>query len=138
MGKELPPIMKEKLAAIGDVGPEEKQKMRDLDSLDSMLRNFYKDNLGAYGLYERLKDFEKQDKQFLLREAYEKLKRSFKWKGLPIKFEETSSGKLAIEFREKEKEQEEKEEKVGELVLELTDANFDQMLLKNVLQHLLQ
>jgi len=128
LGKELPPIMKEKLAAIGDIGPEEKQKMRDLDGLDSMLRGFYKGELDAYGLYERLKDFEKQDKQFLLREAYEKLKRSFKWKGLPIKFEETSSDKLAVEFREKEEEQEEREEKAGELVLELTDANFDQMI----------
>ena len=27
---ELPPIMKEKLAAIGDVGPEERQRMRGL------------------------------------------------------------------------------------------------------------
>ena len=78
LGKELPPIMKEKLAAIGDVGPEEKQKMRELDGLDSMLRDFYKGELDAYSLYERLKEFETQDKQFLLREAYNKLKRLFK------------------------------------------------------------
>ena len=89
-GKELPPIMKEKLEAIGDVGPEEKQIMRELEGLDSLLRGFYKGELNAYGLYERLKEFETQDRQFFLREAYDKLKRSFKWKGLPIKFEETS------------------------------------------------
>ena len=123
--KDLPQIMKEKLAAIGNVGPEEKQEMREIDGLDTMLRNFYKDELDAHGLYEKLKEFERQDKQFLLREAYNKLKRSFKWKGLPIKFEEIGSDKLAIDFSVKEEEQEEKE---GELVLELNDANFEQML----------
>ena len=123
--KYLPPIMREKLAAIGNVGPEEKQEMREIDGLDTMLRNFYKDELDAHGLYEKLKEFERQDKQFLLREAYNKLKRSFKWKGLPIKFEEIGSDKLAIDFSVKEEEQEEKE---GELVLELNDANFEQML----------
>ena len=129
--KELPPIMKERLATIGEVSPGEKQKMRDLNGLDSMLRDFYKGKLDAYSLCERLKEFETQDKQFLLTEAYEKLKRSFKWKGLPIKFEETGSGKLAVEFRKKEEEEEEeeeKEEKEGEIVLDLNDANFDQML----------
>jgi thioredoxin 1 len=125
--EELPPIMKEKLAAIGDFGSEERQRVRELDSLDSMLRDFYKGELDAYGLYERLKDFEKSDKQFLLSEAYEKLRRSFKWKGLPIKFEESASGKLAVEFREQD-EQEEVEE--GGLVFDLNDANFDQMLKK--------
>jgi len=38
LDKEIPPIMKERLTTIGDVNPEEKQKMRDLDGLDSMLR----------------------------------------------------------------------------------------------------
>jgi thioredoxin 1 len=125
--EEIPPIMKEKLAEIGDVGPEEKQRMRELDGLDSMLRDFYKGELDAYGLYERLKDFEKSDKQFLLREAYEKLKRSFKWKGLPIKFEESASGKLAVEFREQDEQEEGEEEG---LVFDLNDANFDQLLNK--------
>jgi thioredoxin 1 len=120
-GKELPPIMREKLAAIGEVSPEEKQKTRELDGLNSTLTEFYKGELDAYGLYERLKDFERQDKQFLLREAFENLKRSFKWKGLPIKFEDTSSGKLAVEFSEKEEEG-------RELVLDLNDDNFDQMI----------
>jgi thioredoxin 1 len=125
LGKELPPIMKERLAAIGDVSPEEKQKMRELESLDSLLRDFYKGELDAYSLYEKLKEFERQDKQFLLREAYHNLKSSFKWKGLPIKFEEIGSDKLAIDFSEQEEEQ---EEKAGELVLELNDTNFDQMI----------
>jgi len=123
--KDLTPIMKERLAAIGEVSPAEKQKARELNDLDSMLRDFYKGELDAYSLWERLKEFEAQDKQFLLREARDKLKRSFKWKGLPIKFVEIGSDKLAVEFGEEEEEQEENR---GELVLDLTDANFDQMI----------
>jgi len=70
-------------------------------------------------LWEKLKGFEEEGKQFLLRDAYTKLKGSFKWKGLPIKFEERSDGTLSIEFREEEEEV---------LLLELTESNFDQVV----------
>ena len=116
--KGLPPIMKNKLAEIGEVTEEEKKRMKELEKLDSVLRDFFKGQLNVQGLWNKLKEFERQGKQYLLRDAYTKLKNSFKWKGLPIKFEEKGDGTLSVEFREKELEEK-------DLVLELTDGNFD-------------
>jgi thioredoxin 1 len=115
--KELPPRIRERLAEVGEVTQEDKTRMKQLDNLDSLLKEFFKGQLDAKGLWERLKEFEEQGKQFLLRDAYTKLKASFKWEGLPIKFEETSDGTLSIQFREEE-------EKAP--VLELTESNFDE------------
>jgi len=117
--KELPPIMKNKLAEIGEVTDEEKKRLKELERLDFLLREFFKGQLKARGLWDKLKEFEEQGKQYLLRDAYTKLKNSFKWKGLPIEFVEKGNGALSVEFRE-EGEVEEK------LVLELTDGNFDE------------
>lgn len=119
--KELPPIMRERLARAGEVTPEDKERIKDLESLDSLLKEYYVDLLDSAGLWKRLKEFQDQGKQFLLKEAYTKLKGSFKWKGLPIKFEEGNDGTLTIEFREEEEK---------DLVLELTDSNFDEAVKK--------
>jgi thioredoxin 1 len=116
-GKELSPRIRERLAEIGEVTQEDKTRIKQLDNLDSLLKEFFKGQLDAKGLWERLKEFEEQGKQFLLRDAYTKLKASFKWEGLPIKFEETSDGTLSIQFREEEEKA---------LVLELTESNFDE------------
>lgn len=117
--KELPPIMRERLAEVGEVTQEDKVRIKELENLDSLLKEFYQGQLDAKGLWEKLKEFEEEGKQFLLRDAYTKLKGSFKWKGLPIKFEERSDGTLSIEFREEEEEV---------LLLELTESNFDQVV----------
>jgi len=117
--KELPPIMRERLAEVGEVTQEDKVRIKELENLDSLLKEFYQGQLDAKGLWEKLKEFEEEGKQFLLRDAYTKLKGSFKWKGLPIKFEERSDGTLSIEFREEEEKA---------LLLELTESNFDQVV----------
>ncbi len=70
-------------------------------NLDSLLKEFYKGYLDAQGLWKRLKEFERQGKQFLSRDAYIKLKCSFKWKGLPIEFIEADDGVISLEFRER-------------------------------------
>jgi thioredoxin 1 len=116
-GKDLSPRIRERLAEIGEVTQEDKTRIKQLDNLDSLLKEFFKGQLDAKVLWERLKEYEEQGEQFLLRDAYTKLKASFKWKGLPIKFEETSDGTLSTKLREE-----------GEkaLVLELTENNFDE------------
>jgi thioredoxin 1 len=115
--KELPPRIRERLAEVGEVTQEDKTRMKQLDNLDSLLKEFFKGQLDAKGLWEKLKEFEEQGRQFLLRDAYTKLKSSFKWKRLPIKFEEISDGTLSIQFREEEEKA---------LVLELTESNFNE------------
>ncbi len=117
----LSPYIKQRLAGIGEATPEEKDRIGELEKLDSLLKDFYKGELDVLRLWEKLREYEEQGKQFLLREACEKLKKSFKWKGLPIKFQESDSGHLSLEFNEEQEEEE-------ELVVELNDASFDEVI----------
>jgi len=128
--KELSPIIRERLGEIGEVTQEDRTRMKELGELDLLLMDFYKGQLDAQALWEKLKEMETQGKQFLLRDAYNKLKSSFKWQGLPIKFSEKSDGALSIEFREEEEGEDEAEEEEKALVLELTEATFDDTVKK--------
>lgn len=124
--EKLPPIMREKLAKIGEATPKEKERMKEQERLDSLLSEFYKGWLDSEGLYQRLKEYQNQGKQLLLKEAQIKLESSFKGKELPIKFEQRSNGTLNIELLEEE----EVKEKEKDLVLELTSDNFDEAVNK--------
>jgi thioredoxin 1 len=128
----LPPLMKEKLARIGQPTPEEKARMKELDNLDSVLAQFFKGDLDSERLFERLKEYERQGKQFLLTEARARLKSSFKSRKLRIEFEELGDGRLSVHLLEEEKA-EEGEETEGEtnLVIELTSDNFDPAVRKH-------
>jgi hypothetical protein len=88
----LPPIVSEKLIRLGKITPKEKERMTEGQQLDSLLEEFYKGFLDPEGLYQKLKEFQEQGKQFLLKEAREKLENSFKKKGLGIEFEQRSDG----------------------------------------------
>jgi thioredoxin 1 len=128
----LPPLIREKLARIGQPTPEEKARMKELDNLDSVLGQFFKGDLDSESLFERLKEYERQGKQFLLTEARARLKSSFKSRKLRIEFEELGDGRLSVHLLEEEKA-EEGEETEGEtnLVIELTSDNFDPAVRKH-------
>jgi len=125
--EKLPPIMRERLARIKSETPEEAQKRRDIEGLDFLLTEFYRGLLQPQELYQRLKKYEDEGKQFLLTEAKTRLKSSFKWRGLPIKFNEDGNGRLTLEFKEKAEQEE------GGLVLELDSSNFDEEIKKHPL-----
>ncbi len=116
-------FIKQRLDKIGDVSQEERDKLNELENLDSLLKDFYKEEIGARQLFDKLVEFEEAGKQFLLTEAFSKLKKSFKWKGLPIKFNELDSGQMSVEYSEEQ----EKEQEEGP-VIELHDATFDQVV----------
>ena len=99
---KLPPIIEKRLAEIGEYTTEERERMKEVEDLDSLLRDYYKGFVSGRGLWEKLSELEKQGKQFLLREAHAKLKGSFKWEGLPIVFDEADDGTLSVVFRENE------------------------------------
>jgi thioredoxin len=124
--REVPPNIRDRLAKIGEVTPEEEERITERERLDSLLKEFYKGFLNSEGLYQKLKEFQEQGKQFLLREAREKLESSFKKKGLGIKFEEKSDGTLNVQLPE----QEEIEEMGKDLVLELSSQNFGEAVKK--------
>ncbi|MBL7061341.1 MAG: thioredoxin [Dehalococcoidia bacterium] len=127
--EELSPIVREKLARIGELTPEEKGRTKELERLNSLLTHFYKGFLNAGDLYQRLKEFQEQGKQFLLKEAQARLESSFKRKKVPLRFEQGSDGTLTVKFLEEK----EIEEKAEDLVLELSSDNFDEAINKHPL-----
>jgi len=128
---DLPPLVREKLARIGDASPEEKARMKELSDLDSLLADFFGDVVGPEGLYERLKQYQEQDKQFLLQEAQARLKGSFKERESRIAFEDVGAGRLTVRLLEEEEAEGAVEEEQEGAVLELTAENFDDAVRKH-------
>jgi len=125
----LPPLLREKLAATGEPTLEEKARMKELDNLNSVLAEFFKGGLDSESLFERLKEYERQGKQFLLAEARERLNESFRSTKLRIRFEDVEDGQLSVRFvDEEEAGEQEKAREEADLVIELTSDNFDQAL----------
>ena len=118
--KGLSPLAKSRLARLGGLSDEDRQRMKETEELDALLEGFFRDELDVGGLWESLRGLQDQGRQHLLRHAYERLRGSFKWKGLPIAFEEGSDGTLTLGFREQAEAEE-----LG-AVIELGDDNFDE------------
>lgn len=129
--RDLPPRVRERLAQIGDASPEEKSRMKDMGHLESLLAEFFKDELGPEELYDRLKEFEKEGKQFLLREAQARLRDSFKERGLRLRFDKAGDGSLTVGLLEEQEVEEMEEVAAGGLVVELTASNFDDAVRKH-------
>lgn len=125
---KLPPLMREKLARIGEASPEEKARMKELGNLNSLLAEYFGGALDSEGLYQRLKGYESQGKQFLLKEAQTRLEHSFRRKKIRIKFEEVGDGGLSVHLLEEEEIKEE-----TNLVIELTGDDFDEAVRKHPL-----
>jgi len=68
--KDLPPIARERLAKIGELTREEKEKMIDSERVNSILSEFYQGQIDPESLWKRLKE---EGKPSLLREAQMRL-----------------------------------------------------------------
>jgi thioredoxin 1 len=128
---DLPPLVREKLARIGDASPEEKARMKELSELDSLLADFFGGAVDPEGLYERLKQYQDQGKQFLLQEAQARLKGSFKERESRIAFGDAGAGGLTVRLLEEEEAEGAVEEEQEGAVLELTEDNFDDAVRKH-------
>ena len=95
--EKLPPLIREKLARIGKVTPEEKERMKGSEQLDSILSEFYKGQLDSEGLWKRLKEYKEQGKESLLKEAQMKLVNSISLGNAVADFQKRKGGILAIE-----------------------------------------
>ena len=95
--EKLPPIMREKLARIGEITPEEKARIKDLDQLTSLLSGFYKGEITSESLWKELKDYKDKGKSYLLKEAQVKLIDSLSMAGDNIELQKRKRGILAIE-----------------------------------------
>jgi len=92
--KNLPPIARERLAKIGELTQEEKEKMVDSERVNSLLSEFYQGQIDPESLWKRLKE---EGKPSLLREAQIRLVDSLSFGSTPAELQRKRDGILAIE-----------------------------------------
>ena len=83
----------EKAAGIGELTPEEKERIKDQEKVKSILAEFYKGQIDRDGLWQKLKGV----KPFFLKEAQEHLVDSLGLGSTPEEFQLRKDGILAIE-----------------------------------------
>jgi len=96
---DLPPIARERLARIGELTREEKEKMIDSEKVDSLLSEFYQGQIDPESLWRKLKE---EGKPPLLREAQMKLIDSLSFGSTPVELQRKRDGILAIETLKEE------------------------------------
>jgi hypothetical protein len=97
--KDLSPIARERLAKIGELTREEKEKMVDSEKINSLLSEFYQGQIDPGSLWKRLKE---EGKPSLLREAQIRLVDSLSFGSIPAELQRKRDGILAIETLKKE------------------------------------
>jgi hypothetical protein len=97
--EDLPPIARERLARIGELTQEEKEKMIDSEKVNSLLSEFYQGQIDSESLWKRLKE---EDKPSLLREAQMGLIDSLSFGSTPAELQRKRDGILAIETLKEE------------------------------------
>ena len=97
--KDLPPIARERLARIGELTQEEKERMRDSEKVNSLLSEFHQNRIDPESLWKRLK---KEGKPSLLREAQARLIDSLSFGDTPAELQRRRDGILAIETLKEE------------------------------------
>jgi hypothetical protein len=97
--KDLSPIARERLARIGELTPEEKEKMLDSEKVNSILSEFYQGQIDPESLWKKLKE---EGKPSLLRETQARLVDSLSFGSTPAELQRKRDGILAIETLKKE------------------------------------
>jgi len=97
--KDLPPIARERLAKVGELTQEEKEKMVDSEKVNSLLSEFYQGQIDPESLWKRLKE---EGEPSLLREAQIKLVDSLGFGSTPAELQRKRDGILAIETLKEE------------------------------------
>ena len=97
--KELPPIARERLARIGELSQEEKEKMVDSERVNSLLSEFYQGQIDPESLWKRLRE---EGRPSLLREAQIRLIDSLSLGSSPAELQRKREGILAIETLKEE------------------------------------
>lgn len=95
--EKLPPIVRERLARMGDVTSDEKARIRDLEVVDSLLSKFYRDELDSEGLWRRLRELHEAGKGHLLRQVQLRLIESLSLNSGPADVQRRKEGVLAVE-----------------------------------------
>ena len=94
---ELSPLAKERLAKIGTLSQEERERMRQSSELDSMLSQYFKGDLSSEGLWKELKSLKEQSNESIVQEAQSKLVDTVRLQMSQSDFEQHRSAILALE-----------------------------------------
>ncbi|OGN98202.1 MAG: hypothetical protein A2Z77_03260 [Chloroflexi bacterium RBG_13_51_36] len=97
--QDLSPIARERLAKIGELTQEEKEKTADSEKIDSLLSEFYQGQIDPENLWKRLKE---AGKPSLLKEAQVRLLDSLSFGSTPAELQRKRDGILAIETLKQE------------------------------------
>ena len=95
--EKLPPIVRDRLARMGDMTSEEKDQMKDSEVIDSLLSRFYREKLNAEGLWKRLKGLNAAGKGHLLKEVQVRLIDSLSLNSGSADVQKRKEGILAVE-----------------------------------------
>lgn len=98
--KSLPPIARERLARIGELSPEEKEKIADSEKADSLLAEFYRGRLSPEDLWQKLK---REGKPSLLKQVQLRLLESLGLNTTPQELKKRGDAILAVESLKEEK-----------------------------------
>lgn len=66
---KLSPLMKERLARIGEVAPAEKERLKAFEELGVILSDFFSGRMDSDGLWSKLKEYKDSGKDYVLKEA---------------------------------------------------------------------
>ena len=97
--QDLSPIARERLAKLGELTQEEKERMVDSEKVTSLLSEFYQDQINPESLWKRLKE---EGKPSLLKEAQVRLVDSLSFGVPPAELQRKREGILAIETLKEE------------------------------------
>jgi len=97
--QDLSPIARERLAKLGQLTQEEKERMVDSEKVTSLLSEFYQDQINPESLWKRLKE---EGKPSLLKEAQVRLVDSLSFGVPPAELQRKREGILAIETLKEE------------------------------------
>jgi len=92
--QDLSPIARERLARIGQLSHEEKERILDSEKVTSLLSEFYQGQINPESLWKRLKE---EGKPSLLKEAQARLVDSLSFGVPPTELQRKREGILAIE-----------------------------------------
>lgn len=94
---ELSPLARERLAKIGALSEEEKERIRRSGELDSALSQYFKGELSSEDLWKRLKVLKDQTGEPIVKEAQSKLVDTLRLQMNQEDFEQRRQAILAIE-----------------------------------------
>jgi hypothetical protein len=97
--KDLPPIARERLAKIGELTREEKEKLIDSEMVNSILSEFYQGQIDPESLWKRLKE---EGKPSLLKEAQMRLVDSLSFGSTSAELQRKRDGIVALETLKEE------------------------------------